>query len=278
MVRIHMTSPLKSILITDWSREHIAGFDLDGGTIASFTLDASVADPEALGYEPAKWKAGDIATLKIDAETQLARLRIVTPKASILRLREFQIFDIVHATDKNGAPHDGDGRHIFLKGTAENGAVYVMPMLGYTIWTAAWDLTGLTDALQRAQIRQQQESGLTTLLSHEITTQRIGGDRLKPHIDRYNEIFYPGSRQAGTVFDNAASLVITGLIVSQAGAALRAQMLSAAFVKKLKPDIRKGQDPAAEKMGTAFSPPYFVIDGEKVFIRTSPAPGRKESK
>jgi hypothetical protein len=259
-----MTSPLQSILVTDWSERHLAGHDLNGGQIESFNLATTLSDEELFRYDMSKWSAGDIATLLVDPVEHRARLRVVTPQKYVLRVREFQIFDILsHAGD------DEDGRHIFLKGTAKNGATYVMPMLGYTAWEQAWDFTDLRQALSKAQIRQR-EAGLTTLLSHDMTIDEIGADRLElqQHVDNFNEIFYPGSKQMGTPFDKASSLTITTLTVKQAGPATRAQMFAAAFVKKLKPCDRT-ENAMASQSGTSFSPPYFEIDGEKVFIRTN---------
>ena len=269
-----MTSPITSVLVTDWSRQHIAGHNLDGGGLVSFNLDTTIVGTEALGRDVTQWNVGDIATLKVDPETHLAQLRIVTPRQYIVRAREFQIFDITHTVDNVGEAHEGHGRHIFLQGTTENGAVYVMPMLGYTIWESAWDLTSLQGALQKAEIRQQSESGLTPHISHDITIDEVGSasDEVKLRIEQYNNIFYPGTKSAGTVFDRAISFTVKTMTVKQTGSATRAQMFTAAFVKKTK----EAKDSEADeflhtKRGTAFSQPYFVVDGEKVFIRTSSA-------
>jgi hypothetical protein len=265
-----MTEPLKSILVTDWSEHHVAGYDLDGGAHISCELDTSVTGYETVGYDMEQWSAGDIATLRLDPEGKLARLRFMTPKALILRVCEFQIFDIAHTASHPNGAEDACGRHIFLKGKAKNGAVYVMPMLGYTAWHSAWDFTNLVDKLKAAQNQPQKEGEAAIQLSLDIAIDDIHtpGDQLKSHIERYNEIFYPGSKQSGTLFDHATSLTVTTLSVNQTGPASRVQMLTAAFVKK----VKSGHEPDPSciiKMGTAFSPPYFIIDGERVFIRTS---------
>lgn len=262
-----MATPLQSVLLTDWSRRHLAGHDLDGGAVVNYTLDTTIVGTEALGRDLTQWSVGDIATLKLDPDTQLAQLRIVTPRQYIVRVHEFEIVDIAHTTAE---AREDSGRHIFLKGRAENGAVYVMPMLGYTVWNSPWDLTDLRKALEKAEARQQREPGTATRLSHDIIVEKIEAeDELKSRIAQYNGIFYPGSKDAGTVLDKATSLTVTTLAVKQTGAATRAQMFTAAFVKKTKETTPKIDGYMQTKMGTAFSQPYFVIDGEKVFIRTS---------
>ncbi len=195
----------------------------------------------------------------------------MTPKALVVRVSEFQIFDIAHTADDPENLLNNCGRHIYLKGKAKNGAVYVMPMLGYTAWHSAWNFTNLTDRLKHAQTLQQKDGVPPTKLTLDISIDEIHApdDRLKPHIESYNEIFYPGSKQSGTLFDRATSLTVTTLSLNQTGTATRVQMLAAAFVKKAKSDNASGPSDGIKK-GTAFSPPYFMIDGEKVFIKTSP--------
>lgn len=265
-----MTEPLKSILITDWSARHVAGHDLDGGDHTSYDLDTTVTGYETVGYDSEQWSTGDIATLRIEPGARLARLRFMTPKALIVRVCEFQIFDIAHMAHDPDNAYENCGRHIYLKGKARNGSIFIMPMLGYTAWQSAWDFTNLVDKLKNAQNRQPQNGEQAAELSLDIAIDDIHapGDRLKSHIERFNEIFYPGSKQSGTLFDRATSLTITTLSVGQSQPANRVQMLTAAFVKKARsPD--EPQESCPTKMGTAFSPPYFIIDGEKVFIRTS---------
>ena len=262
-----MATPLKSVLVTDWSRRHIAGHDLDGGAIVSYDLDTTIVGTEALGRDVTEWTVGDIATLKFDPVTQLAQLRIVTSVKYILRAKEFALVDIAHTS---ALPGKDGGRHIYVKAVAGNGAVYVLPMLGYMAWTSAWDVSALEKALVKAEARQDKEPQLTSKISHEIRVEEIGAgdERLGPRIEEFNKIFYSGSRNGGTVFDKAAGLTIRSVEVKQAGTGSRAQMFLAAYVKKTKELV--GLDKGARVMrGTAFSQPYFVIDGERVFLRTS---------
>lgn len=263
-----MTSPLKSVLITAWTKQHLTGFDLDGGALTTFNLDPALIYAENLGDDAMHWRDGDIATLRVNPETHLAHLRIVTPRSSIVRTRDCEIFDIAHTTDDTA---EDIGRHIYLKGTAENGAIYIMPMLGYTVWRSAWDFSNLQQALEKAQSQPHTGQPPTTL-SFTCRTEAITtGDGLKAQIEHYNHVFYPGSRKDGTVLDKATSLTTTCFSMTQTGPAKRATMHVATFVKKLKPDAKEKLDTeiAPIKMGTAFSQPYFVIDGQKVFIRTS---------
>ena len=260
-----MNSPLKSILITDWSERHLAGHDLDGGGVESFDLETAVNELETLRYDMSRWNPGDIATLRVDPETHRATLRVVTPRNTILRVREFDLFDILHTV-----PGGEQGRHIYFRGTARNGATYVMPMLGYTSWEEAWDFSSVCRALDLAQKRQIRKGEQETALFYEMKTADIGADQdeLKRYAAMYNDIFYPDSKQRGTPFDHAASFRIRSLSVRQNGPATRAQMFSAAFVRKNAP-FSAGTPEHPTKNGTLFSPPYFEIDGEKIFIRTS---------
>ena len=265
-----MATPLKSVLITDWSPQHLSGHDLDGGKVVSYDIDTTIVGTEALGYDQARWSVGDIATLRIDAETQLAQLRIVTAKKSILRVREFQIVDIEH-TVNDTQPQDKHGRHIFLKGTADNGLDYLLPMLGYTAWTEAWNLANLQEALTKAQTQSPANDGTTPPLSCEMSVQRIDqtDEKFASTIKHYKDIFYPDCKDC-TPLNHATSLTTTVFTVRQTGDGKRAAMFVAAFIKKTNLLSLPGTAEATfTKRGTAFSPPYFKIDGEKVFIRTS---------
>ncbi len=269
-----MTAPIKSVLVTDWSRRHIAGHDLDGGGVVSFDLDTTIVGTEALGHDFTQWNVGDIATLKIDPPTQLAQLRIVTSKKYIVRMRDFQIFDIAHTVKDGVVTDEVFGRHIFLKGTAENGAVYVMPMLGYTAWRSAWDLSNLCCALDKARSQSQPDNEPMTQIAYDITVEEMGRDdpQFAQRIDAYKKIFYSHNGGADTVFDQAATFTVRTMTVTQTGTVTRAQMLAAAFVKKTKESTAPGSDEILRpKTGTAFSQPYFVIDGEWVFISSSSA-------
>lgn len=201
-----MTTPLKSILITSWSPQQLTGHDLDGGNLVTYSLDTSIAGTKALGHDQARWNVGDIATLRIAADTDLAELRIVTDKKSILRVREFRIFDITHTVADDQQRTDY-GRHIYMEGTSENGATYVMPMLGYTAWTNPWDLANLENALTRAQARSTEMGGAAPVITHQNITEKVlkTDGHFAPTLLRYKNIFYPDCNNE-TPFNDITSL------------------------------------------------------------------------
>jgi hypothetical protein len=271
---IIMSDPsITPILVSEITNERISGFELDGGALKTFEIDPN---QELFANGKGEIAEGSFAVLDLDENQKLKKIKVkaLSAMASIVKLREFEIVAIEHTSGNIGGPYNDGGRNILLKGTDADGAQYVMPVLLFTSggsWMPRWDLCALEKCLQQIQIAQYEGETPDTRLSHEITSRAVYafGNDLRPLKDKYNDIFYLGERDTGTVFDSATSFTIKSLKVSQTGASTRAQMIVAAFIANEKSTLLPLAEAPEAKRGMALLLPYFEIDQQKIFIRTS---------